>query len=51
LENSQYFWNIAKDLKENDPDVKRAYEATSNLDNIDIFKDGKVNALMIYDNE
>jgi hypothetical protein len=38
-------------LKENDPDVKKAYEATSNIDNIDIFKDKKVNGLMLYDDE
>lgn len=51
LEGSKYFWDIAKNLKENDPDVKRAYEAASNIDNIDIFKYKKVNGLMIYDNE
>lgn len=51
VESSKYFWDIAKDLKENDPDVKKAYEATSNIDNIDIFKDKKVNGLMLYDDE
>lgn len=50
-EKSEYFGKIAQDLKENDTDVKKAYEAASNIDNIDIFKDGKINALMIYDNE
>lgn len=50
-EKSEYFWKIAQNLKENDSDVKKAYEAASNLDNIDIFKDKKVNGLMLYDNE
>jgi hypothetical protein len=50
-EKSEYFGKMAQDLKENDIDVKKAYEAASNIDNIDIFKDGKINALMIYDNE
>lgn len=51
LENSKYFWKIVKDLKDNDPDVIRAIEAASNVDNIDIFKDKKVNGLLVYDNE
>lgn len=51
LEDSEYFSDIVKDLKENDSNVKKAYEATLNIDNIDVFKDKKINGLVIYDNE
>ena len=50
LEDSEYFWEIAKDLKEKDPNVKKAYYATLNVD-IDVFKDKKVNGLVVYDDE
>lgn len=50
-EKSSLLWVIAKNLKNKDLNVRKAYEATWNLNNIDIFNEKKVDGLMIYDNE
>ncbi len=49
LENSEYFWKMAQDLKESDPEVRQACDTSSNYDNIDLFREKKVNWLILYD--
>ena len=51
LEDSKNLWSIAKDLKNADPDVKLAYRKATQCDNVDCFKNWKVDGLVLYDNE
>jgi hypothetical protein len=49
LEKLPFFAGVVSDLKKTDPNVKNAYESASNFDNVDIFKNRKVDALVLYD--
>ena len=51
LEKTPEFSAISVELKDKDPNVKKAYEKTLNFDNVDVFTSWKIKALAIYDDE
>ncbi len=51
MEDSNVFWDVVKKLEDSDESVRMARERAESIDNVDCFRDWKIDGLAIYDDE